>query len=350
MKNIAFLSTFLLAITFWSCDDHIEDRPILETTETPVLQGPFTGEYVLSIEDAENLAEHFVWEEAAYSVDVVPTYTLEADLSGNDFANAQELGSTSNNNLPISVETLNTTAVALGIPPFEEGFIDVRLKTAVGGSETIYSEDIYTLLVTPYSTELPLLYLPGGYQSASGYGSDWSPDTAPTLAVPDFGSTAFGGFVYFDVDSEFKITDAPNWDNGIYGSDGADGLEFPGNDSGNLSTTAGYYKINVDTEALTYTLTPTSWGLIGDATGSWDVDQDMTYNADAQIWTITLDLTAGEIKFRANDAWDLNYGDDGADGSLEEGAANIVIGAAGNYTVTLDLSTPRAYTYSVTQN
>ncbi len=349
MKKIAFLSTFLLAIIFWSCDDHIEDRPVLETTKTPVLQGPFTGEYVLSVEDAGNLAEHFVWEEAAYSVDVVPTYTLEADLSGNDFANAQELGSTSNNNLPISVETLNTTAVALGIPPFEEGIIDVRLKTTVG-SETIYSEDIYTLLVTPYSTELPLLYLPGGYQSASGYGGDWSPDVAPTLTVPDFGSTAFEGYVYFAVDSEFKITDSPNWDNGIYGSDGADGLEFPGNDSGNLSTTAGYYKINVDTDALTYTLTPTSWGLIGDATGSWDDDQDMIYDADAKVWSITLDLVAGEIKFRANDAWDLNYGDDGADGSLEEGTANIAIGAAGNYTVILDLSTPRAYTYSVTQN
>lgn len=350
MKNISLLLLAIISLCISSCDDDIEDRPVIELSENVTLDGPFTGVYVLNVEDASNLAETFTWSGAVFTDNVVPTYSLEGDIAGNNFENAQVIGSTTETKLQVSVETLNTIAVALGIPHFEEGFIEVRLKTELGSASPVYSEEIYTLNVTPYSTELPLLYVPGGYQTASGYGGDWSPDVAPTLAVPDFGSTDFEGYVYFAADSEFKITDAPNWDNGIYGSDGADGLEFPGNDSGNLSTTAGYYRMNVDTEALTYTLTATSWGLVGDATGSWDVDQDMTYDADAKVWTITLDLVAGEIKFRANDAWDLNYGDDGADGSLEEGTANIPIGTAGNYTVTLDLSTPRAYTYTVIQN
>jgi hypothetical protein len=57
-------------------------------------------------------------------------------------------------------------------------------------------------------------------------------------------------------------------------------------------------------------------------------------------------LTANFIKFRANDAWDLNYGDTGADGSLEAGGDNIPIEEAGTYEITLDLSS-YPYTYSL---
>ena len=76
----------------------------------------------------------------------------------------------------------------------------------------------------------------------------------------------------------------------------------------------------------------------------------MTYDAASKTWTLTVDLTAEEIKFRANDGWDWNYGDTGADGSLENGGDNIPVPAAGNYTVVLDLSNPRAYTYTLTLN
>ena len=78
----------------------------------------------------------------------------------------------------------------------------------------------------------------------------------------------------------------------------------------------------------------------------------MTYDPVSKTWTITLNLTAEEIKFRANDAWAWAYGDNGADGSLESvgGSANIAVPIAGNYTVVLDLSTPRGYTYSLILN
>ena len=100
----------------------------------------------------------------------------------------------------------------------------------------------------------------------------------------------------------------------------------------------------------TYTSLKTSWGLIGSATPNlWDSDQDMTYDGATKVWSITLNLTAGDIKFRANDGWDLNYGDTGPDGKLEEGGADIAIESAGNYTITLDLS-GAIYTYTVKKN
>jgi hypothetical protein len=89
--------------------------------------------------------------------------------------------------------------------------------------------------------------------------------------------------------------------------------------------------------------------MVGDATGSWDVDQVMTYDATAGTLSKTLNLVAGNIKFRANGAWDINLGDFKTNLSLEYGGDNIPIAAAGNYTITLDLRGP-IYTYVIKKN
>jgi hypothetical protein len=61
---------------------------------------------------------------------------------------------------------------------------------------------------------------------------------------------------------------------------------------------------------------------------------------------ITANLVAGEVKFRANDDWGLNYGDDGANAILEANGANIAIPADGEYRIKLFLDKPD-YTYSI---
>jgi hypothetical protein len=60
---------------------------------------------------------------------------------------------------------------------------------------------------------------------------------------------------------------------------------------------------------------------------------------------VTLDLVVGAIKFRANDAWDLNLGGD--INALTSGGANISVTVAGNYTITLD---PWGLKATVTKN
>lgn len=77
------------------------------------------------------------------------------------------------------------------------------------------------------------------------------------------------------------------------------------------------------------------WGIIGSATaGGWDSDQNMAWDAVSGVFTATLNLTVGEIKFRANDGWDVNLG--GSLGAMEFNGANIPVGEAGNYTITLN--------------
>ncbi len=74
----------------------------------------------------------------------------------------------------------------------------------------------------------------------------------------------------------------------------------------------------------------------------------MTYNPTTKKWEITIALTAGEFKFRANNGWSLNLGgDNNGDGSMDFGGPNLTVTTAGTYTVILDLSNPRAYTYSI---
>ena len=192
--------------------------------------------------------------------------------------------------------------------------------------------------------DYPVIYVPGGYQEAAGYNSNWSPDVAPTLASVNSDGN-YEGYIYFADAAEFKFTAGPNWDVN-WGDDGADGTLESGAANITVSET-GYYKINVNTSDLTYSIQKTDWGLIGSATPSgWDADTDMEFDATSKTWTLEVDLGAGDIKFRANNGWDLNYGDTGANGTLEEGGDNIKIAEAGSYKITLILGVPD-YTYVV---
>jgi hypothetical protein len=191
----------------------------------------------------------------------------------------------------------------------------------------------------PKKTGYPVLYVPGSYQG-------WDPAKTSTVIASAKADGKYEGYLYFaDAGAQFKFADGPSWDVN-YGDDGANGT-LDRNGANIVAKDAGYYKINVDLPALTYTYLKTDWGIIGSATANgWDADQNMTFDPATGIWTAVLDLKVGEMKFRANDGWDLNYGDDGANGTLEQNGANIPITEGGTYTITLKLGVPD-YTYTV---
>ncbi len=136
-------------------------------------------------------------------------------------------------------------------------------------------------------------------------------------------------------DGEFKIRANHTWDSGIdYGDNGQDSiLDFKGE---NIKASAGTYTYIVDFSTRKYTGMLTKWGIIGSATaGGWDNDIDMTPDVANNTWTFTGDLSVGQIKFRANDGWDVNLGGDV--NNLSFGGDNINIDEAANYTIVLDL-------------
>jgi hypothetical protein len=67
------------------------------------------------------------------------------------------------------------------------------------------------------------------------------------------------------------------------------------------------------------------------------------------LWVArNIKLAAGDIKFRMNNDWSVNYGDDGGDKILDLNGANITV-TAGTYDVELNLSDPAKLTYSITK-
>jgi hypothetical protein len=101
----------------------------------------------------------------------------------------------------------------------------------------------------------PEIYVPGGYQSASGYGGDWSPAEAPALISVN-SDDVYSGVVYFgSPGSEFKFTPSPTWDDGDYG--GANGTLTNGGDNISVAQ-AGLYEITVDLNSMTYNIVPSA--------------------------------------------------------------------------------------------
>jgi hypothetical protein len=153
------------------------------------------------------------------------------------------------------------------------------------------------------------------------------------------------GYVYFPAAGEFKLTTDHSWDDAhTFGDNGSGGLTNPGN---NIVAPAGYLLIKASLATMTYSVTPTVWGVIGDATpGGWGSQTDMTYNSTSKIFSIGIHLISGGFKFRGTDSWSVNYGADAGSSALYQDGPNISVTIEDDYAITLDLSHPNEYTYS----
>lgn len=200
-----------------------------------------------------------------------------------------------------------------------------KLQTMVipGAGTWIVTLDMNNLT---YTVGKPVLYMAG---DANG----WA--TNDYLAGED--GVHFTGFMYLNQNG-FKFCTQPEWKGTNYGAN----FNTAG-DAANITMTeaAGYYKVDVDLETKSYVLTPiTTIGIIGSASpNGWDSDVDMTYvpyNAETKelgYWEIKdVPFTSGEIKFRANDDWAINWGGD--TNALTQGGDNISVDA-GKYDIKL---------------
>ncbi len=379
MKNIVKSLFVLLSVFAISCStDDVQDRPVIQGVDAPILTAPEDGNtYTLLPENMDALAERFVWTAANYNGNVAINYSVEMDLTGGDFSNAQVLGGTSGDlQAPVTVETLNNACIALGATPYEARSFDIRVVSSAGGSSTAYSpmiSNIVTIIITPFPTDLPKIWMPGGFQTDSNYGNNWDHSTAPQLAASDFGKTDFEGYVYInsiqdhnlDSNQGFKFSTQADWNGTNFGDDQSGSFSILSSSGVNIDINAGYYRIKANTgdittenpDGLTYSATSTTWGIIGDATGSWDNSTPLTYNTSTKKWEGIVTLTTGQFKFRANNAWDINLGPYRSDASGNEyageemsygGTVNFESPGTGTYLVELNLSNPREYTYTLT--
>lgn len=180
-----------------------------------------------------------------------------------------------------------------------------------------------------FSSAVDYLYTPG--QS-----NGWSQTASQLLYTDNYAD--YYGYAYLDAGG-FKFTNAPDWAHINYGMGDADGTMSTDGGANNICPpSTGLYWCSVNTASLTYSLYEvSSIGVIGDATpGGWDVSSPLTAtDAKKLVWEGDVTLKTGNMKFRANDAWDANLG--GSFNDLRQNGSDISV-KEGTYHVVLDLS------------
>lgn len=136
--------------------------------------------------------------------------------------------------------------------------------------------------------------------------------------------------------------------NYFYAEEARGFLEFPETGSGRYDTLI----IHQGNQHIPAQRIFPSWGVIGDALAKgWGdalPDTPLTEDPDKQgLWTLErIELQKGEFKFRFNNDWQFNYGDNNADQLLDPYGENIRIDA-GTYRIRLDLREKAAPRYEL---
>lgn len=331
MKNIFKKSIILLSLllVFGACDDNefIELNPNANTVLSSDASSIVITED-LALDNVLNLS----WTDPEFGFDAAATYNVLMDFAGGDFTAPQIVNVGSELSKTFLGQELNGKLLSLGVVPEEATNIDFKIKVTLSDSQEMFSEPI-TINVTAFSSLLDLSTNLGVVGSATpgGWGTENIPDlpffTTDTPDVYVAYVTLKDGFIKFRKDNLWTEN---------FGDDGNDGtLEASGAD---IPVDAGTYKITVNMADLTWTKEEFTWGLVGSATpNGWDgPDFMLNYNSYQNDWRTVVTLIEGAVKFRFNNNWDLNYGDSGADGSLETGGDDIMV-SAGHYLVILDL-------------
>ena len=354
------LFTFLI-VNISSCEK--EDYLIFTAINQKEVkfQNEFQDVYKISAQTSNNISERLVWNAPDFDAPTTVTYVVEFSINSDFSTIDMSSGDTSNNHLGVKVSSMLEFAETLGLDddpnttfsdgsPNNTGMVYARV-TAYAGTSSSGANQSSTVSKTA-SMNIEVLENVGACTDAAL--SNWG---LVGSAVNGWGGTNRGFAAGNDVpflsngqdgmfravatlyDGEFKIREDNAW--GLnYGDDGADGtLEQNG---ANIAISAGHYVIDFDAVNFTITITPaeTVWGVVGSATlNGWGAAEDVKLVPDPcndGVYIIKdVVLTDGEIKFRQDDAWGVNLGDDGADGTTEANGANIAV-SAGTYDMTLD--------------
>ena len=317
---------------------------LLLVTTYPVNAPTFTGvadgdAFVLSIANNDAVAVTVGWNDpildSTLNLDI--EYILEAALPNTNFATAIEAGRVSNmNSITLTNAQLNNVAIQAGIPVDTAGDLELRVRSiitdAASGSILERIATTVTINVTTYLTVLDLSTTWGVVGSAA---NNWG----ATPDLPFFKTDVDGVLAAYVTltDGEIKFRENNDWANNLGSNSSNGGALTQG--GGNITVSAGAYKIVMDLNNMNYTIESFSLGIVGGAYNNWGATPDfmLEYDQYSDVFRGIVTLIDGEMKFRMNNDWGTNWGDDGADGTLDPGGANIQV-SAGIYIATVDMN------------
>ena len=352
-KIINLLSLLIIAlISFNSCD---QQDDLVFTAQEPVdgiiFSNSFLDEYILTVAASNNLGERFTWQDANFGVPTNTTYELENSVLGN-FTDATTVGTTNGNELAVTIGNMLAFAQAAGLdndPNTDSpntGKLYFRVKAFIGTEGLPTYSAIQELNVV-----LPETVVGGGAFEVASWGvvgsgyNNWSNDLDGFKAPKDgpFYTTAVPGVIVSYVnllDGEIKFRENNQW-GGDLGDANLDGI-LDADDGSNIAVTAGDYKITIDTNDMSYTIEPFSWGIVGSGYNNWSedgtrLDAKLYYDYTTDTFKASVKLFTGEIKFRPLNIWSGDLGDANLDGILDADADNNIAVTEGHYLVTLNL-------------
>lgn len=339
---------FLSALFFSACTDTTsldEIGPVVKLGTPPnITAGP--DNLVFEEANEENAIPTITWSAADFGFSAATNYEVQIDVVGNNFSKALSLGQTNDLSLEsLTVASLNNLLFAQGFPELTPLSFEYRIVATISNEIDALISPAKPLNVTLYEVIIiyPKLHLPGDYQ-------EWDPATEVNVIFSLLSNKKYEGFNYYGLDNAvFKFTDGPSWDVN-WGDEEPDGkldAQGIGNDIP-IGGEAGVYFLQCNINTLTYSIEPANMSVYGGATDNEDINFD--YDTANNWLTLTTDLSAGAIRFRANGDNVLSLGDNDDNGKLQIDGANISIAEAGNYTINLLILNEAEYKYELIKN
>lgn len=336
MKKFSILFLAFVALLSFNACTQDDDIVFVAQPDPEGIQfsNSLQSTYVLPSANPDNLAERFVWNEVDFQAPTTISYELQGSVS-EAFDSYMVIGSTGSNNLGVTIGQMLDLAEEAGLDNDPEtempntGTVYFKVRAFAGEGEGNALEEFSEILSV--NVELPEgeegeapkmeLYLVGDATAAG-----WNPANNNTPLFRDGENENIyyfqGRFAGGETAEGFKLLQTTEWQpqwglsNGALSNStilGEDPNAFPVEDDA-------YYSLMVNVDEMTYTWeaidetaanVQTNIGIIGNATsGGWDADTDMTQSEfNPHIWYIQgIELVDGEAKFRADDAWDLDWG------------------------------------------
>ena len=358
-KYIAAAATAAVLLGAYSCDKD-GDMIYTDGPDKAEVSG-VASEIVLDKDHLQSLALTLYWNENGKISLSNPLVAAPEGAASNtvQFSADPEFATVVDDNVESGVyyrqytcESLNNLVGRLGLEGGVKGTVYIRVKTVLGANIDPKYSDVKVVSITPYFIDMSVGFVLDASQNDSGR----------TLYSPA-SDGVYSGFIGAGSWENWWLREGNNT---VWGNDGVTGTAFVmGNNTTGLDvwnfwypSPSGCYYTVVDTRA-------NEWSAlyIGELTIGGDLSGAMVYDRKTNKWTYTFDATPGTINVTIGGtgkqynaatgtddaaATDATVGFAGTSGALTFGqsaqAIAVEIAAAGETTLTLDLSDPRAWT------
>lgn len=356
MKQYKYIFLAILATFWFACEE--DGMKIIVSDLAPSTLVANTDDIVLTQDNAADVGLTLSWSKEALGIsdttvgipDGFPLMMLEAAVDDSFATVSASQGE--NYSKTFGVAELNTIATHLGVLPYTKTPLYFRVSAVLGNNiDPVYS-NVVTVDVTTFTIDMSF---------AKVLDSDLA-ETGQYLSSPNSDGEYFG-FMGASGWGNFYLLEG---DGALWGNYGADGYEFVlDNTDGRWNfwfpgqTGCYYTTISVDEKEWTA-------NYISSLSLSGDVVAEMVYDKSSNMWSVPFTTTTDNASFTVTGVsalYNKTTGTDDASAisgsvSFAPAADGLVLfneigsfiaeGVAGNYTLTINLSNPKAWTYSIT--